>query len=1255
MSPRTTGFFIALPFIISALTDLLQASKCEVDQEVAGLKTQRVNHVGGLALDKENRRLILGARNQLLAFSYDLNIIMNKTTKPDRQQCHFENGDCSDFNQIILLRKYKRHKAAMLCCGTNANNPKCSWRKLSNLEKVEEFSAMDMIPGNPNVPAIAAFDSRERSLFTAVVAQSGVSYPALVKLSPLGAKQTTFPKDSVLKSPTFVSAFAVEDWMYFIFKEPAIETKDQLIYSRVARVCLNDDPSALFPKKFQSFVKARITCDVPGDSRNNPHRYDQIVAVVNYEVTLDPQLGPEKRMLAIFSSPGNGPLGSAMCVYSYQSGVPERTSMMTVFDGPYLYQDDQGGRSQSMWEKKDSKMHFQCSADRSISDILKLVLMQNVVRQTTERPLILDTIHRFTSLAMDRVKEKDIAFVGTENGYILKFLILKDKATQVDKIFVMPDEVKKLLINSAEGLLYVASNSSVSVIPVQRCQQYESCSSCIGSEDVYCGWCTSGEHANAKGGIDFNAQCLPENQCAMFRKEWRQSLGVSSALQCRPTLLAPEVKMRAFDKIEAGSDVTLTCFAWGNPLPEIDVWKINGNSVNKNKYSSGRGESTLKIYDVDKPDEGLYSCTFKNVAGTGKVTKKLHVFTKATIVESPSNVKVNKGQVAIFDCGFDGDPQPDIRWEFKHPRQAEMSQYRLPTNVVKRGKALIITSSDEKSAGYYRCVVVNDLGGEKSKWAELSVMYPPSLQSEGATYQNSSVRESVKLHCAVAGNPRPTVTWFHNGRQIQTEKDSTSETNTDTGLDDDILGNHGSGDALVPTISSSDRYVLKANGNLKIRHASLEDTGIWECRGENQAGMAVLNTLTLLVKEKVRNFPSFQLKPIDLSVTEGDKAEFQCKVVGMTEPVLYEWFQRDKDTKPFSLIREEDGPRFYISRRNTLVIPQVEVRHSGEYRCRVSNKQRLLEHGSTLTVAKRVNIVLPSPPPGGSSGSVAMPGDEPTDKSASVMCAIVHKEKSQAARFASATFNFPAKALDRDLNFYCAATNGHVKTQLKLATLPFVIESPPVSVLVFSTSSISIFCEVQCSRKDRYKVMWTVNGTMIDPTRDPRFTITPKENCRSRLTIEVGKIASGEFLCWVRARSGKGSISSQKSTILVSTIYLTDPSLQYLVAQGDNVTFSCPLPVVKGQKVNWTYFRSNKSAIDQPLDCKNPRYRCSEVLQIDRVERRDINIFKFVCKYFNSRRKGYIYVMPAKSRHIDDSRYVKSQGWNWGWSVVRQK
>ena len=67
----------------------------------------------------------------------------------------------------------------------------------------------------------------------------------------------------IIKEPTFITSFDVDDYVLFFLKEKSLEQiaeSQDLNYARVVRVCKNDIGTANLGNQWSSMRKTRLTC-----------------------------------------------------------------------------------------------------------------------------------------------------------------------------------------------------------------------------------------------------------------------------------------------------------------------------------------------------------------------------------------------------------------------------------------------------------------------------------------------------------------------------------------------------------------------------------------------------------------------------------------------------------------------------------------------------------------------------------------------------------------------------------------------------------------------------------------------------------------------------------------------------------------------------------------------------------------------------------------------------------------------------------
>ncbi|KRT85292.1 hypothetical protein AMK59_1094, partial [Oryctes borbonicus] len=105
---------------------------------------------------------------------------------------------------------------------------------------------------------------RDGDLYSGTVADFSGMDPIIYRES----LQTEQYDSMSLNAPDFVSSMAQGDFVYFFFRETAVEYINcgKTVYSRVARVCKNDRGGPhRFRNRWTSFLKSRLNCSVSGD------------------------------------------------------------------------------------------------------------------------------------------------------------------------------------------------------------------------------------------------------------------------------------------------------------------------------------------------------------------------------------------------------------------------------------------------------------------------------------------------------------------------------------------------------------------------------------------------------------------------------------------------------------------------------------------------------------------------------------------------------------------------------------------------------------------------------------------------------------------------------------------------------------------------------------------------------------------------------------------------------------------------------
>ena len=359
------------------------------------------------------------------------------------------------------------HGSKLYVCGTNAHSPK-DWILDSNSLQMLDPSNF---PGIGNGIAKCPFDPEDNSTAVWVERGNPEGAPGLYsgsvaeftkadtvifrsdlynmttgqKVHPF--KRTVKYDSKWLDKPNFVGSFEVGEYVYFFFRESAVEFINcgKNIYSRVARVCKRDmGGKNILSKNWASFLKARLNCSIPGEF---PFYFNEIQHVFRhpdsqrsdsgYGFDGDSDNPNAAKFYAVFSTSSNGLTGSAICSFSLDS-------ITEVFNGKFKEQ----ATSSSAWlpvlnSKVPEPRPGVCMNDtQSLPDsVLNFIrahpLMDSAVPHDNSRPIFFKRDVIFTKIVVDfrtienpfgggDPLEYTIYYAGTSTGLVYKIVEWKN-------------------------------------------------------------------------------------------------------------------------------------------------------------------------------------------------------------------------------------------------------------------------------------------------------------------------------------------------------------------------------------------------------------------------------------------------------------------------------------------------------------------------------------------------------------------------------------------------------------------------------------------------------------------------------------------------------------------------------------------------------------------------------------------------------------------------------------------------------------
>ncbi|KAK2908097.1 hemicentin-1 isoform X2 [Channa argus] len=296
--------------------------------------------------------------------------------------------------------------------------------------------------------------------------------------------------------------------------------------------------------------------------------------------------------------------------------------------------------------------------------------------------------------------------------------------------------------------------------------------------------------------------CVVSNSAGEDRKDFDLDILVPPSIVDEGTLVDAKVKEK--------HNITLTCEASGNPVPEIK-WLKDGQPLIPDKrhqvLSHGR---FVQISDAHVADTGRYSCLASNSAGDRSRHFNLNVLVSPTIAglgpeSSAEEVTVTLSSPTSLVCEVQSYPPAVITWLKDGTPFVSNRNIR----VLPGGRTLQILNAKEEDAGRYTCVATNE-AGETLKHYEVKVYVPPQINKNDIPGEGIAAKEvkikvnsTLTLECAAEAFPTPALQWYKDGQ---------------------ILGADG-------------HVSITANGRIvQIKHAQVSDTGRYTCVATNIAG-----------------------------------------------------------------------------------------------------------------------------------------------------------------------------------------------------------------------------------------------------------------------------------------------------------------------------------------------------------------------------------------------------------------------------------
>uniref|UniRef100_A0A3Q3JCA1 Down syndrome cell adhesion molecule like 1 n=1 Tax=Monopterus albus TaxID=43700 RepID=A0A3Q3JCA1_MONAL len=613
-------------------------------------------------------------------------------------------------------------------------------------------------------------------------------------------------------------------------------------------------------------------------------------------------------------------------------------------------------------------------------------------------------------------------------------------------------------------------------------------------------------------------RCITKHK---YSGETRQSNGARLSVM-DPTESTPSVQ-DSFQsgEVQVGHSVELPCIASGYPNPTIR-WLKDGRPLPADSRWTRR-ITGLTISDLRLEDSGNYICEVTNSFGSKEVTGHLNVIggtvrcyytavwvslrmsrflfhlNEATIrhnklcfyfiygtpriIASFSERVVVPGEPFSLMCAAKGAPPPTITWTLDdEPVARDLSRVRASQYTLSDGSTVShvnVSSPQIRDGGVYRCAARNSAGSAEYQ-ARINVRGPPRIRPMKNI--TAVAGRNTFINCRVIGYPYYSINWYKEG-------------------------------LLLP---DNHRQVVYENGTLKLSDVQKGmDEGAYVCSVLIQPQLFITQTVYVTVK-----VPPL-IQPFDFPPTSIGKLMYiACVVSSGDMPIRITWRKDGQEIVPSSGITI-DTKEFMSS----LQISKVSLKHNGNYTCIASNDAATVstERQLTVTVPPRF-VVQPNNQDGiyGKAGILNCSVDgypPPKVMWKHAKAGIGNPQQYHPVpltgriQIMSNGSLLIRHVLEEDRGFYlCQASNGVgsdiSKSMVLTVKIPAMITSHPNTTM----AKKGHVKELNCTARGEWPIIirWERGDTVIDPDRNPRYSITTSPNEKTDEVLSTLKLKPAE-------------------------------------------------------------------------------------------------------------------------------------------------
>ncbi|MBN3293710.1 PLXB3 protein, partial [Polypterus senegalus] len=281
----------------------------------------------------------------------------------------------------------------------------------------------------------------------------------------------------------FVAALHYNSYVYFVFFRRDVKSKREF-RTYVSRLCDSDH-------SYYSYVEVPLKCSIEQDGNYLVYNLAQATFLAK-----DSGSGTSPILyvvMAVGQSSSHIPTTStALCAYPLSDidKAVEKARFLCYtaegrndagFEEAYIEYDV---ASQCAKLRQNSPFEYKCGDEHTPSPIASRMSVEAVPAVIMETQL--------SAVASVSEVNQTIIFLGDAKGQLHKVFLKSLNEGQVYSSEILDADSpvsSDLLLNVNQDQIYVMTSNKVINVPVSSCGQYANCTSCLESQDPFCGWC----------------------------------------------------------------------------------------------------------------------------------------------------------------------------------------------------------------------------------------------------------------------------------------------------------------------------------------------------------------------------------------------------------------------------------------------------------------------------------------------------------------------------------------------------------------------------------------------------------------------------------------------------------------------------------------------------------------------------------------------------------------------------------------------